>query len=67
LTRPTMTCPKCGAQMNHQANKLVDAVTAAEAAAVTDVFDGVLVVVFACPSCGWIDSRRETGEPTASA
>ena len=62
-----MTCPKCGAQMNHQAQKLVDPVTAEEAVAVTAVFDGVLLVVFACPSCGWIDSRRETGEPTALA
>jgi|SoiMetStandDraft_2_1073263.scaffolds.fasta_scaffold1194925_2 hypothetical protein len=53
--------------MNHQANKLADAVSAEEAAAVTTVFDGVLVVVFACPSCGWIDSRRETGESAASA
>ena len=53
--------------MNHQAQKLVDPVTAEEAVAVTAVFDGVLLVVFACPSCGWIDSRRETGEPTASA
>jgi predicted RNA-binding Zn-ribbon protein involved in translation (DUF1610 family) len=62
-----MTCPKCGTQMNHQAQKLVDPVTAEEAVAVTAVFDGVLLVVFACPGCGWIDSRRETGEPTASA
>ena len=67
MTRPTMTCPKCGAQMNHQASKLVDAVTADDAEAVTAVFDGVLVVVFACPSCGWIDSRRETGESATSA
>jgi predicted RNA-binding Zn-ribbon protein involved in translation (DUF1610 family) len=53
--------------MNHQANKLIDAVTAEEAAAVTAVFDGVLVVVFACPNCGWIDSRRETDESPPSA
>jgi hypothetical protein len=53
--------------MNHQADKLVDPVTAEEAAAVTSSFDGVLLIVFACPSCGWIDSRRETGESTASA
>ena len=53
--------------MNHQANKLIDAVTAEEAAAVAAVLDGVLVVVFACPRCGWIDSRRETDESAASA
>jgi hypothetical protein len=53
--------------MNHQADKLVHPVTAEEASAMTAAFDGVLVVVFACPSCGWIDSRRETGESAASA
>jgi hypothetical protein len=62
-----MTCPKCGAQMNHQATKLVDPVTAEEAAAMTKVFDGVLVLAFACPGCGWIDSRREMDESAASA
>jgi hypothetical protein len=62
-----MTCPRCGAAMNHQATKLVDAVTAEEAAASTAAFDGVLVIVFACPGCGWIDSRRETDESAASA
>jgi predicted RNA-binding Zn-ribbon protein involved in translation (DUF1610 family) len=62
-----MTCPRCGTQMNHQADKLVDPVTAEEAAAMTTAFDGVLLVVFACPGCGWIDSRRETDESPASA
>lgn len=52
--------------MNHQASKLVQPVTEAEAAAISTAFDGVLVLVFACPGCGWIESRRED-EPTASA
>ena len=67
MSRPTMTCPKCGASMNHQADKLVLPHTAEEAAAMSAVFDGVLEIVFACPSCGRIDSRRETGESAASA
>jgi predicted RNA-binding Zn-ribbon protein involved in translation (DUF1610 family) len=54
-----MTCPKCGAEMNHQADKLVHPTTKDEAEAVTSAFDGVLLVVFACPNCGWIESRRE--------
>ena len=62
-----MTCPRCGEQMNHQAQKLVDPVTAEDAAAMTTAHDGVLLVVFACPGCGWIDSRRETDESPASA
>lgn len=53
--------------MNHQATKLVDPVTREEAAALTKAFDGVLMVVFACPGCGWIDSRRELDESAASA
>jgi uncharacterized C2H2 Zn-finger protein len=53
-----MTCPKCGAVMNHQADKLVHPVTKEEAATMTRAFDGVIVEVFACPSCGWIESRR---------
>jgi predicted RNA-binding Zn-ribbon protein involved in translation (DUF1610 family) len=60
-----MTCPKCGAQMNHQAEKLVQPATAEEAAALSTALDGVLVLVFACPNCGWIESRRETGETSS--
>ena len=53
--------------MNHQAEKLVQPVTAEEVALVSLRLDGVLELVFACPHCGWIDSRREPGEPTTSA
>jgi hypothetical protein len=44
--------------MNHQADKLVHPVSDAEAAAMTAALDGVILAVFACPSCGWIESRR---------
>jgi predicted RNA-binding Zn-ribbon protein involved in translation (DUF1610 family) len=64
LTRPTMTCPKCGTPMNHQAEKLVHPITAEEVAALSTAYDGVLELVFACPHCGWIESRRESGEPS---
>jgi hypothetical protein len=47
--------------MNHQADKLVHPTTAEEAAAMTPALDGAIEVVFACPGCGWIDSRRESG------
>jgi predicted RNA-binding Zn-ribbon protein involved in translation (DUF1610 family) len=53
-----MTCPKCGSAMNHQAAKLVYAVTEEEAATLTEAFDGVIEEVFACPACGRIESRR---------
>jgi len=53
-----MTCPKCGTEMNHQADKLVYPVTKEEAASMTAALDGVIEEVFACPNCGWIESRR---------
>jgi len=62
----TMTCPKCGTPMNHQADKLVYPRTAAEAARMTVAFDGVIEEVFACPNCGWIESRQGTEESESS-
>jgi predicted RNA-binding Zn-ribbon protein involved in translation (DUF1610 family) len=53
-----MACPKCGTEMNHQADKLVHPVTREEAASMTPALDGVIEEVFACPNCGWIESRR---------
>jgi hypothetical protein len=53
--------------MNHQAEKLVQPVTAEEVALLSIRLDGVLELVFACPHCGWIDARRETGEPSTSS
>jgi ribosomal protein S27AE len=50
VTAP-VTCPRCGAVMNHQADKLVEPTSAEEAEAST-VLGGVLVAVFACPRCG---------------
>ena len=52
--------------MNHQADKLVQPVTQAEAAAGDRALDGLLERVFACPGCGWIDSRRESSAQAAS-
>ena len=53
--------------MNHQASKLVQAATEEESALQSEALDGVLLLVFACPECGWIESRREGDEPAASA
>ena len=65
MTRPAMTCPQCGTPMNHQAEKLVQAVTDEEAATQTSDHDGLLVLIFACPACGWIESSRADAEPFA--
>jgi hypothetical protein len=53
--------------MNFQAEKLVHPVTDEELASQSTARDGVLLLVFACPHCGWIGSRREGDEPTAPA
>jgi hypothetical protein len=52
--------------MNHQADKLVHPLTPQEAAGMSPALDGVIVVVFACPRCGWIDSVRQAGSPSES-
>ena len=59
--KPEMTCPRCGAPMNHQANKLVEPTTREEAES-SGALGGILVTVFACPSCGFIASRRDGSE-----
>ena len=60
MTRPTMTCPKCGTPMNHQAEKLVQAATEEEAAAQSHALDGLVVLVFACPGLR-LDRRAHRG------
>ena len=63
MTAAPMQCPKCGTTMNHQADKLVHARTADEAASMTSAIDGVIEAIFACPNCGRIESRRVVGVP----
>ena len=54
----SMKCPRCSAEMNHQADKLVHPATPEEAAQITPALDGVIEQVYACPNCGRIESRR---------
>jgi predicted RNA-binding Zn-ribbon protein involved in translation (DUF1610 family) len=49
--------------MNHQANKLVEPVTREEAEAGAAA-GGILVLVFACPNCGYVASRRDEHDDT---
>ena len=48
--------------MNLHAEKLVQPRTPEEVDTLGTAVDGVLEIVFACPGCGWIESRRESGE-----
>jgi len=53
-----LRCPKCGAEMNRHAEKLVYPENAAEARRVDSVLGGLLEETHACPRCGNIESRR---------
>jgi len=54
-----MTCPKCGAAMNHHAEKPVEPITPDEERRASE---GGIVIVEAhrCPRCGVEDARRVT-------
>jgi ribosomal protein S27AE len=54
-----MICPKCGDEMNHHADKLVDPVTPEEQKHINPVLGGLIEETHQCPSCGGVESRRE--------
>jgi ribosomal protein S27AE len=48
-----MTCPDCGAEMNHHADKLDYVAAAEEAFDATDESDSAVVIeAHTCPGCG---------------
>jgi predicted RNA-binding Zn-ribbon protein involved in translation (DUF1610 family) len=53
-----MTCPYCGATMNHHADKLIDPVEPADAADVDPALGGICAQMFGCPGCGNAETRR---------
>jgi predicted RNA-binding Zn-ribbon protein involved in translation (DUF1610 family) len=53
-----MICPKCGAEMNHHAEKIDYLIPPDEADEVDAYFGGVLEEIYACPSCGNIEMRK---------
>ena len=50
----SMSCPHCGAAMNHHADKIDYGVEEAGDA----VFGGALQQVYTCPKCGGIELRQ---------
>jgi predicted RNA-binding Zn-ribbon protein involved in translation (DUF1610 family) len=52
-----MACPRCGAAMNFEAEKLREPTTREEADS-SRPLGGIVIAVFACPNCGWIASLR---------
>ena len=60
MQRSKMICPKCGAEMNHHADKLVDPVKADDIRHVNPSLGGVVEEMHACPKCGGVESRLAT-------
>ena len=62
-----MECPRCGAQMNHHADKVVTPVTDQEHAHADETFDGVVKQAYLCPSCGHDEFRVALPLPNRSS
>ncbi|MGH7848516.1 MAG: hypothetical protein ACREQW_25535 [Candidatus Binatia bacterium] len=58
MARQKMICPKCGDEMNHHADKLVNPVTAEEAERINPALGGLIEETHYCPGCGAVESRR---------
>jgi len=56
-----MICPRCGAEMNHHADKLVHPTGPADAACMDTVMGGIVDEAHTCPACGTNASRRASG------
>jgi ribosomal protein S27AE len=52
-----MICPKCGDEMNHHADKLVESVNAADAEHVDPALGGLIEETHSCPACGAVASK----------
>jgi ribosomal protein S27AE len=53
-----MICSKCGAEMNHHADKLVEPQSTADTRYVNPALGGVIEETHGCPACGNVESRR---------
>ena len=53
-----MICSKCGAEMNHHADKLVYPASARDAENIDPALGGVIDETHCCPGCGAVASRR---------
>ena len=57
-TSTRLRCPKCGAEMNHHANKVDYSTGHGQPDLMDPDFDGVLQEVHQCPDCGNVELRR---------
>jgi hypothetical protein len=54
-----MICPKCGNEMNHHADKLVDPVKPEDRKHFNYTLGGMIEEMHCCPGCGAVASRKE--------
>ena len=57
MQRTKMICPRCGAEMNHHADKLVDPVKPEDRRNVNPSLGGIVKEMHGCPKCGAVESR----------
>ena len=53
-----LRCPKCGAEMNRHAEKLVYCDSSRDAGRIDPELGGLIEETHACPRCGNVESRR---------
>ena len=53
-----LRCPKCGAEMNRHAEKLVYSDSAADTRLIDPALGGLIEETHACPRCGNVEARR---------
>jgi ribosomal protein S27AE len=53
-----MNCPKCGAEMNHHADKLVAPTDQTDARDIDPDFGGLILETHTCPACANVEFRR---------
>jgi len=53
-----MICPKCGAEMNHHADKLIYPASTEDVKKINAALGGMIEEIHGCPACGAVESRR---------
>jgi hypothetical protein len=53
-----MICRRCGDEMNHHADKLVEPRSVEEAHAIDPALGGIVEETHGCPGCGNVQARR---------